>query len=170
VVSQGTPVGYVLSLTAAEQASIGANDIVFSAAFRIVQSPNVWLGLYTPSQRFEFSFDSQLDGDPVVSTGFNPVFALEGGGPGYHDYQLFYHATTEQVALWVDGVERVSDITGTAGSSGWGGLWGAAQGTDSQANWNRVSFEIIPEPSSLALLGCGGVLLCACLLRRGRKR
>ncbi len=170
VISLGTPAGYLLSLSASEQASIGAQDVVLSATMRIVQSPNIWLGLYTASQGFEFSFASQADGDPIVSMGLDPIVTLEGGGPGYHDYQIVYRAATARVDLWVDGVERVSNLAATGGSSGWGGFWGAAQGPVSQANWNRVSFEIIPEPSSLALLGCGAVLLAGHWLRRFRRR
>ncbi|MCL4785690.1 MAG: hypothetical protein KJ070_02690 [Verrucomicrobia bacterium] len=134
VISLGTPAGYLLSLSASEQASIGAQDVVLSATMRIVQSLNIWLGLYTASQGFEFSFASQADGDPIVRTGLDPIVTLEGGGPGYHDYQIVYRAATARVDLWVDGVERVSNLAATGGSSGWGGFWGAAQGPDSQAN------------------------------------
>lgn len=172
IISAGAPAGYFLSLTPEEQATVAGRDLTLSATLRIVQSPNIHLVLYTLSQQFWLEFGSQPDGDPVVysRSSLNPAFVLEGGGSGYHDYQIVYRAISQQVALLVDGVERVTDIAAIPGSSGWGGFWGTTQGSPSHANWNRVTLEIIPEPSSLALLGCGAVLLAGHWLRRFRKR
>lgn len=172
VISGGGPAGYFLSLTAGEQAAAAGQDLALFATLRIVRSPNVELVLYTLPQQYAVQLDSQPDGDPIVygQSSLNPLFVFEGGGPGYHEYGLFYRAATGQVALWLDGVERVSSIPGISVSTGWGGFWGAFQGSASEANWNRVTFEIIPEPSALVLLGCGGVLLAGHWLRRFRRR
>jgi len=161
VVSSGAPASYSHSFTSHQQTTIAGSDWALSATFRIVQSPNIWMAFYTDSQQFALSFEMQPDGDPVVNSHSiqAPAFVLNGGGPGYHDYQLAYHAATGQASLWVDGSERVSDITGVPGFSGWTVFWGAAQGTASQANWNRVSFEVVPEPSPGIIMFTGGLLV-----------
>jgi hypothetical protein len=127
--------------------------------------------LYAGSEKFVLGFDRQSNGDPVVnaesapSYSLDPVFVFEGGGGGYHTYEIAYSAETRQAVLSVDGVKRVNELPSISGIWGWGGYWGAVQGSISQANWSSVTFAIVPEPSCLALFGCGGLLLCARCLR-----
>jgi len=173
VVSGGTPTEYFQFLTPQQQTNVAGADWLLSATLRLIETPNVKVSFYTDSQEFSLAFDLQPNGDPIVTThsSLNPVFVLNGGGFGYHDYSLAYHASTGQASLFVDGLERVSDITGTPHFRSWYVFWGAlAQGADSQANWNHVSLEVVPEPSSLALVGLGVSFLTAHLLHRRFRR
>jgi hypothetical protein len=131
----------------------------------------MFMVLYVGSTRFVIEFDQQPDGDPIVSAesalpySMDPVFVFEGGGPGYHRYELAYSGASGRASLWVDGVERVRNLPSEVWDWKWGGNWGATQGAPSEANWSSVTFAIVPEPSCLALFGCGGLLLCARCLR-----
>jgi hypothetical protein len=174
VSSAGYPAGYSLSLTPDEKAKVTGQDVLFAATLRIVQGHNMFMVLQTGPKRFVLGFDQQPDGDPVVSAesgppfSLDPVFVLEGGGPGYHSYEVAYSAATASAALWVDGVERVGLIPVGSGSWPLGAYWGAFQGGSAQANWSSVTFAIVPEPSLLALLGWGASLFCPRLwCRRG---
>jgi hypothetical protein len=171
VESAGDPADYLLSLTTQEQALVAGQDVAFSATLRIIKGRNMYMVLWAGSQKFLLGFDQQPDGDPIVRAqsgppySLSPVFVFESGGPGYHSYELAYSGASSGAALWVDGVERVSGIPSVSGDWGWGGYWGAVQGASSEANWSSVTFAIVPEPSCLALFGCGGLLLCARCLR-----
>jgi hypothetical protein len=174
VSSAGYPAGYSLSLTSEERAKVAGQDLALSATLRIVQGHNMFIILYAGPRRFLLGFDQQSDGDPVVSAesgppfSLDPVFVFEGGGPGYHSYEVAYSAATASAALWVDGLERVGLLPSYSGDWAWGGYWGAAQGGRAQANWSSVTFAIVPEPSLLALLGWGASLFCPRLwCRRG---
>ena len=169
--SGGDPVNYFLALSPQEQASVAGQGLVYAATLRLVRGPNMLMVLYAGSEKFVLGFDRQSNGDPVVnaesapSYSLDPVFVFEGGGGGYHTYEIAYSAETRQAVLSVDGVKRVNELPSISGIWGWGGYWGAVQGSISQANWSSVTFAIVPEPSCLALFGCCGLLLCARCLR-----
>ena len=145
---------------------------------RIV-TPNVPTGrfaatLFTGSEDFELYFGSLANGDPEVQVGGGSYYSpltLNGAGSTYNTYQLEYDASSDTASLWADGVELEGGIVGYDTTSfppelGWEGGW---QGSGSiQANWSLVSLEIIPEPSSLALLGLGGIS-AALILRKGKR-
>jgi hypothetical protein len=168
---------YSQSLTPLQQAQAAGVDWIMSATLRVVQTADYTRGnsfarFYMGAELFPLDFGANSNGDPFVHFGnasATPLFTLVGAGSTYHNYQLRYHASTSTADLWVDGAERFTGIAGIPGFAWWGVTWGEGQLGNSQANWNRVSFEIIPEPSSLALLGCGGVLLTGHWLRRFRK-
>ena len=169
---------YTQLLTPEQQAQATGADWIMSATLRVVQTAdytrgNTWLAFYAGNASFPLDFGADSNGDPFVNFGNSsgtPRFVLAGAGSTYHNYQLRYSTTSGIADLWVDGVERFTGISGLSGFSGWGLFWGELQGGNSAANWNYISFEIIPEPSSLALLGCGGVLLAGHWLRRFRRR
>ncbi len=169
---------YTQLLTPEQQAQAVGADLLMSVTLRIVQglSPpagNTWAGFAQGSALFALNFGATTNGDPFVSfgnAGATPMFVLEGSGSTYHNYQLRYDATSGTASMWVDDIERFNGIAGIPGYSGWGLTWGEGQGGISEANWNYISLEIIPEPSSLALLGCGAVLLAGHWLRRFRRR
>jgi len=172
VISSGVPVNYFQSLTPQQQLSITDAAWTLSATLRVVQAPQISLALYAGSQRYGMTFELEPDGDPIVNTHstLSPVLVLDGAGSGYHDYELAYDSATGQASLWVDGVERVTDITSVSGDFGWGVIWGATiQGSVSEANWNHVSLEVVPEPSSLTLVGLGMSSLAVTLLHRRRR-
>jgi hypothetical protein len=115
------------------------------------------------SKAWVMQFGTDGDGDPIVRL-FNgsagPTFTLEGAGnTGYHDYLLAYSPLAGTSDLYVDGSLAIG---------GWGGfsvaatrvLFGdAANSTaDHDVRYNSVLW-VAPEPSGLALLALGGLIL-----------
>jgi hypothetical protein len=106
-------------------------------------------------------FQQTANGDPVVTVFGAPggQFVLQGGGSGYHNYEVSYYATSGTADLWVDGIERLTGLRATRGLVGRDCLFGENQG-GGQANWNLVSVSIVPEPSPVSLILPGsGVLI-----------
>ena len=109
--------------------------------------------------------------DPIVRFG-DTRYTLNGGGSGYHNYQLRYDGGVGLATLWIDGTERLTGLTATIGGGPQNFSWGGGQnpyGTLA-ANWSEASFTIVPEPSSLVLLGLGGSFLFTRLARKSRSR
>jgi hypothetical protein len=91
-------------------------------------------------------------------------------GSSYNNYQLRYDASADMVSLWVDGVEYANNIFTNQHETylidvEWGSVYN--RGESALANWNLVSLEITPEPSTMALFGLGALILAA---RRFRGR
>jgi PEP-CTERM motif len=163
---------YTESLTSQQETEVVGQDWTMSAILRVVQSSstlgNIFVGFSTGAQTFDLEFGSESNGDPFVRASTTPVFILSGAGSTYNGYQLIYNATTGMADLWVNGIEKISDITGTQSSQAAGLAWGIAQSGASpfQANWNLVSLSV-PEPSTIFLFFLGsGVLF---YVRRNRK-
>jgi hypothetical protein len=164
--SEAGAVQYRQFLSAAERGLLAGADWVLSAQLRIVPGlvrGATLMAFSTGSQGFMVVIGVQPNGDPNIFTGssLNPVLVLNGAGAGYHEYDLYYHAATGLSDLWVDGSIRVGGVRGTTPVAGpWSVLWGGGlEGAGSQANWNSVSLAIVPEPSALGLLCCGGLLM-----------
>jgi hypothetical protein len=83
----------------------------------------------------------------------------------YHQYQIVYDPTTQSASMFLDGSQVMTGIApnGVGSSSiDWGALY-MGSGTPSpsaQVNFNLVQFDIVPEPSALALLAIGSMGLC----------
>ena len=100
--------------------------------------------------------------------GTNTDYLLDGGGNGYHLYELIYDPDVNDSKLWVDGTQRVSGYAGYAptGSTGQEVLWGSGSSADQgQGNYNLVQFELanvtnatVPEPQS----ACAFIVGCIC--------
>jgi len=148
-------------------ASLAQSDWILSVNMRVLQSgpsfENSFVQVRTNDYIYSLWFAAQADGDPLVRAGAfarGPVFVMEGAGAGYHDYQLRYSYAAGNAELWVDGLMRLSGIT-SSGQSGISVLqWGEGQAGPSRAHWNSVSFQVVPEPSSLGLMLVGLVLIC----------
>jgi hypothetical protein len=129
-------------------------------------------GVDSGQYRFGLFFGSAANGDPIVAVSgasLSPALVLQGAGSTYHNYQLAYDAGLGTAQLWVDGVERFGDIAGAQGFSPTVTFGGNSQNPAAlQANWNLVSVEIIPEPSSMVLFVFGGVLFGIGLFRKNR--
>lgn len=100
---------------------------------------------------------SQADGDPIVRMPGGTTFNLEGGGSGYHLYELVYDPSVTSAKLFIDGIERASGLVGAANSQK-RVLFGATTSPDAgQGNYNLVRFATspapIPVPPALLLLG-----------------
>jgi large repetitive protein len=121
---------------------------------------------------------SQADGDPIIrlpnsTSSLASTYALEGGGGGYHLYELVYDPVALSADFFIDGVETVSNILGNATSGGQRRvLWGAASSPDAgQGNYNLVRFAtsmapaVVPLPSA-GLLVAGALGVLAGLRRR----
>ena len=152
-------------------------DWELSVVLRVVEDePAVrvfFAGLNTGQVSFYLHFGLDTNGDPsvqVIGSSLSPVLALEGASSTYHNYQLVYSAAAGVATLRVDGLERLNGLSGGAGSSPLLAFGGHEELEPMmQANWHLVSLQLIPEPSSLALLVLGGGSLWAGRCRRMRR-
>ena len=145
-------------------ALMSQNDWVLSLTLRVVEPGpyynNSFVRVQMGSSGYNLWFSAQTDGDPIVRVGqfsTGPVYVLDGGGPGYHDYQLKYQTELGSAELWVDGVMQMNDIAPIS-LNGSALLWGENQAGPSHVNWGMVSLQIVPEPSAVGLLFAGLVL------------
>jgi len=164
-VSNSDGAGYYQYLTPQEQTELGGADWTLSLTTQIIFANlgEVVAVFYTGSQLFGLGFGTNSRGDPVVqseSVG-QPTYTVSGVGSSYNNYQLIYDAGTGTASLWVNGIQRVGNIAGISESPGVAEVgWGASeQAGGSQANWNLVSLEIVPEPSAMSLIFLGSALL-----------
>ncbi len=95
-------------------------------------------------------------------------YTLENGGSGYHTYDLLYDPTAGTADLFIDGTERLSDIWPIIQYAPAEVYFGNGTAAVGGANWNSVSFAIVPEPSTWGI-ALGGVALLAGIWSR-RKR
>jgi hypothetical protein len=147
---------YSYSLTPQQQNETFGTDWILSFTLQSLESggaPNAFVGLNSSPVIY---IGSEANGDPFVDgTPSNPVFVLNGGGDGYHNYQLIYTTTTGDVALWIDGTEQISDLFSGPATGISEVEFGESQGGPASDNWSLVSFGVVPEPSSLALIFLG---------------
>jgi hypothetical protein len=161
---------YTYNLTSPQRSQIADSSWSFSVNVRVTNT--IAIGVFYAALEmgsegsFSLVFGSDPSGDPFVvygppgTNGIQPSLAVIGAGSSYNNYQLIWNPAMSTASLWVDGVERVSDVPGGSPSSVEEVLWGAGGGVGyEQANWNLVSLEIIPEPSTWSVLVLGGGLL-----------
>jgi hypothetical protein len=126
--------------------------------------------LFTGTDNFLLYFGSSSNGDPAVELG-NAEYVLNGGGSGYHNYELTYNTATDLATLWADGAPWATGIQGDASINTASFYWGIGQHNSASsyyANWSEVSLWAVPEPSTCCLLLIGsGALFC---LRRKCRR
>lgn len=142
-----------------------------TGTLRIINSPNQQGGgfnidLMTASEQYELVFGSIANGDPyvrVVGSSLSPVYILNNAGSTYNTYQLLYDAASDTADLYINGAEQLENIAGGTYSefplSPSLSFGGGNQGPTSQANWNLVSLETTPEPSTVSLIMFGGGVL-----------
>jgi hypothetical protein len=164
-ISNNSQLVYIYSLTQPQQSEIAGSDWILSFTLRDLRPtpvPNDFVQLLgTSSELLGVAVGSKTNGDPYLWGGTS-LFTLNGGGAGYHNYEIVYAAATDTASLWVDGTEEVSNfLSHLSRAGGITGLqWGETQSGPSGANWNLVSLEIVPEPSVISLICLGsGVLI-----------
>jgi len=109
------------------------------------------------SRDWYLGIGSQADGDPIVRLPGGSAFNFEGGGSGYHLYELVYNPSVTSAKLFIDGIERASGLVGAANTQT-RVVFGATTSPDTgQGNYNLVRFAtsqaVVPVPSALLLMG-----------------
>lgn len=167
---------YLQNLTAAQIAEGNSAGWRLSLRVRVVNTPdgfvNVGGALFSAvsamyrdgSRDWYLGIGSQADGDPVVRMPGGTSYSLEGGGSGYHLYELVYNPAVTSASLFIDGTELASGLVGAA-TSQTRVLFGASTSPDAgQGNYNLVRFAtsqaaIVPVPAAqLLLVSALGVL------------
>ena len=119
----------------------------------------------TGQKSWQLHLGAQDDGDPMI--GFydiGDVCTLENAGSSYHLYEMIYDPTSNSANVYVDGIECFRGYEGFQWQVvdpyfGWG-----SSSSFGNANYNMVRLEIIPEPTTMALLVFGSIGL---VRRRG---
>jgi len=165
---------YTIYPSLAQVTEAAANGWTYSARLRMVEgTTGIYDGMFIDygdgTTIYLLTFDRASDGDPIVVADGFASYTLEGAGDGsYHQYEMIYDPIASNVDIFVDGVERISNYTGTASTTtrvAWGAAGSNATG---QGNYSSVQFSVVPEPSSTAML-IGGIAMLAALRCRQKK-
>lgn len=161
---------YYQSASAAVIAEGNAAGWRLSVRVRVVNTPDALVNvagfglasavsaMYRDGSRdWYLGIGSQADGDPIVRMPGGTTFNLEGGGSGYHLYELVYNPAVTSAKLFIDGVERASGLVGAANAQT-RVVFGATTSPDTgQGNYNFVRFAtsqaVVPVPPAVLLLG-----------------
>ena len=184
---------YTQSPDAAQNSQASTNGWTLRARLRVVDSPDavgnagsIILEYANGVTDYRLALGAEADGDPIVllwdggvssdgTTATGTSFTLQGGGSGYHLYELVYKPVAGAADLFIDGVLRVSNFTGVASSTFNRVAWGSASSSDTgQSNWNLVEWEVtaVPLPAALPLFlgGLLGLRAVSSLSRRAASR
>jgi len=152
--------------------STTALDSAASAFFFGTRRFDIELGLNSQGDTVAvLSNTVTLNGDGTFSTP-GATFTLTGSGSTYHSFQLYENPTSNTADLYVDGVLRLTGYAGNDRTFGASGLFFGAE-NQGETNFNFVNVvtgnAIVPEPSSLTLLGIGGAGLLGLAWHRRRR-
>ena len=90
-----------------------------------------------------------------------------------HTYKVLIPANSSTFDFYVDGVLKVSGVSAASiGDPSSLLLWGDStlSGGNGKADWDFVRLtNPVPEPTSVALLGVGGLAMLGCVIRRHRR-
>lgn len=171
--SSGTDTGlyYYQNTSAAVIAEGNTAGWRLSMSVRVVNTPDALVsiggfglasavsGMYRDGSRdWYLGIGSQADGDPIVRMPGGATFNLEGGGSGYHFYELVYNPAVTSAKLYIDGIERASGLVGAANTQT-RVVFGATTSPDAgQGNYSLVRFAtsqaaVVPVPPALLLFG-----------------
>jgi hypothetical protein len=169
---------YQYAPTSQEQAELSSAGWTYSINARIATSnaPLGQLGYFdavlwgSPAAIAVLFFGSTTNGDPVVRLkcgSISDTITLTGAGSTYNLYQLQYDVSVDTASLWINGVDYLSNIPLTNQNIVTVAWEGGGSPAYERVNWNLVSLEITPEPSTVALFGLGAFIVAA---RRFRGR
>ena len=163
---------YNYFLMPAEREAAMTDGWMMSANTRFVEASDaafVIMSFATETRRFRLRISAIDNGELVVSGDAIHPFSFEGDALGYHEYALVYDPLLDEAALWIDGIVRVTGISGaTVPSASPYFIFGASGEGITHSHWNEASFAIIPEPATVALLTGMVALLATGILRRRR--
>jgi len=161
--STGGYYNHRFTVGAAEVTDANSNGWLLSMTLRLVDAPDamdfgVSADYVSSGGIFRIGFGTQADGDPIVGLDTDSgvtLFEFEGGGTGYHNYQIHYDPTTGSATLSIDGTVRLSGWTGRTGPAP--SLLNFGSYGPGHANWNEFTFSSVPEPGAAVLAGiaCG---------------
>jgi hypothetical protein len=158
VALNGLYASYHETFTSQQTAQLAGQDLALSLELRVVAvDPNAMSSVVfgSGSNEYYMFFGSKTNGDPFVKIG-SQSYTLNGAGSTYNYYQLLYNVTSDTTDLYVNGVDRIPDVTHSV-YSGLGVLdFGSGQQAGpAQVNWNLISLNV-PEPSVSVFLVLGG--------------
>lgn len=168
--SSGGPYNHRFNVGTTAANDANTNGWILSMTLRLVDVPDTMdLGVcadYASDEGiFQLGFGTQADGDPIVGlytdSGFT-TFAYEGGGTGYHTYEITYSPVSDSATLSIDGIVRLSGWAGRSGPAP--PITNFGSYASGHANWSEFSFSSIPEPAAGLLAGV------ACCLGASRRR
>lgn len=128
----------------------------------------IFAGVILNGQAFEMLFrqSSVSDADTIVTLGASS-YELEGLGDTYQDYLMVYDPTSMTADVFVNGVERISNINGVASVTADRVAFGASgTATTGSGDFASLVFSTVPEPSTATLLGLACVFGLTRRLRR----
>ena len=169
---------YQYNTTSQEQADLSSAGWTYSINARIATS-NALLGQLgyfdavlwgSPAAIAVLFFGSATNGDPIVRLkcgSISDTITLTAVGSTYNLYQLQYDVSMDTPSLWINGVDYLSNIPLTNQNVVTVAWEGGGSPAYERVNWNLVSLEITPEPSTVALFGLGAFIVAA---RRVRER
>ena len=140
--------------------NVSSENWTLSVTVRVLPTGTVpkifFANVDTGSSQYGLGFGSDINGDQIVGIG-STNFTLYGGST-YNNYQLIYSSDTGTASLWINGTEELTGIVPQPDSSPASLEWGENdfQAPSQQANWNLISLEVTPEPSTVSLIILGG--------------
>jgi hypothetical protein len=164
----GQPASYAYMLSPEEVNAATTNGWILFARMRSVTAGRNSLRFDTGTQSFRLGIELGPDGDITLWDVSIPIYTFEGAGNAYHEYSIVYDVLDQTAAVWIGGVGRVAELSVQSSPVQPLFLFGVQQ-NPGHSHWNEVTFTIVPEPTTVALLmGCGALAVVGAIRWRRR--